>query len=264
MKRILLVLLALVLVFTQVGVVVAESDVTENEVTESEAAEGEAEENVAEEIEVTEGEAAEGEIYVTVTFNGEELEFDVPPQIMNSRTMVPLRAIFEKMGAEVDWENDTQTVTATKGDTVVVLVIGDQFPTINGEVVEIDQPGVIVDSRTLAPLRFVAEAFGGEVDWIGETWTATITLAGDEDDEDVNTSDVEEVEEEEEEDVGEAAVTKMLYQGHGSFRITAKDGTVVYIDPYIGDGYDLPADIILVTHQHRDHNEISLITQNPD
>lgn len=58
--------------------------------------------------------------------------------------------------------------------------------------------------------------------------------------------------------------TTLLYQGHASFRLTAKDGTVIYIDPYAGEGYDIPADIVLVTHQHRDHNKIELITQNPD
>ena len=56
---------------------------------------------------------------------------------------------------------------------------------------------------------------------------------------------------------------KLLYQGHGSFRLTSNNGVVVFIDPYIGTGYDLPADIILVTHQHEDHNQINLITQKP-
>ena len=56
-------------------------------------------------------------------------------------------------------------------------------------------------------------------------------------------------------------VTKLLYQGHASFRFTAKNGTVVYIDPYAGDGYDVPADIILVTHGHADHNRVELVTQ---
>ena len=54
---------------------------------------------------------------------------------------------------------------------------------------------------------------------------------------------------------------KLLYQGHASLRITSKDGTVIYVDPYAGDGYDVPADIILVTHQHDDHNQINLVTQ---
>ncbi|MDR0469460.1 MAG: MBL fold metallo-hydrolase [Peptococcaceae bacterium] len=57
--------------------------------------------------------------------------------------------------------------------------------------------------------------------------------------------------------------TKLYYQGHGSLRMTTADGRVIYIDPYAGDGYDKPADMILVTHQHDDHNQIGLITQKP-
>jgi L-ascorbate metabolism protein UlaG (beta-lactamase superfamily) len=58
-------------------------------------------------------------------------------------------------------------------------------------------------------------------------------------------------------------MTKLYYQGHGSYRITDDDGLVIYVDPYAGDGYDIPADIVLITHQHDDHNRIKLITQNP-
>ena len=58
--------------------------------------------------------------------------------------------------------------------------------------------------------------------------------------------------------------TKLLYQGHASYRITASDGRIIYIDPCVGDGYDKPADILLVSHQHGDHNQIELVTQKPD
>lgn len=59
-------------------------------------------------------------------------------------------------------------------------------------------------------------------------------------------------------------MAKLLYQGHGSFRITTAEGKVIYIDPYAGAGYGLPADLILVTHQHGDHNQIELIAfRNP-
>ena len=57
---------------------------------------------------------------------------------------------------------------------------------------------------------------------------------------------------------------KLLFQGHGSLRLTADDGRVIYIDPYKGKGYDLPADIILVTHQHGDHNKIKRCVQKLD
>lgn len=63
----------------------------------------------------------------------------------------------------------------------------------------------------------------------------------------------------------EKSMATLLYQGHGSFRITTKEGKVIYVDPYAGEGYDKPADLILVTHSHSDHTKIDLIkTKNPD
>jgi L-ascorbate metabolism protein UlaG (beta-lactamase superfamily) len=59
-------------------------------------------------------------------------------------------------------------------------------------------------------------------------------------------------------------MAKFYYQGHGSYRVTAGDGRVIYVDPYAGGGYDKPADIILVTHQHGDHNQVQLVTRKPD
>ena len=56
---------------------------------------------------------------------------------------------------------------------------------------------------------------------------------------------------------------KLFYQGHGSYRLTANDGRVVFVDPYAGKGYDAPADFILVTHQHGDHNKIKRVSQKP-
>ncbi|MCL2663721.1 MAG: MBL fold metallo-hydrolase [Oscillospiraceae bacterium] len=59
-------------------------------------------------------------------------------------------------------------------------------------------------------------------------------------------------------------MAKIFYQGHGSFRLKSDSGIVIYIDPFTGEGYDVPADIVLITHQHQDHNELGLITQKPD
>jgi L-ascorbate metabolism protein UlaG (beta-lactamase superfamily) len=56
---------------------------------------------------------------------------------------------------------------------------------------------------------------------------------------------------------------KYYYQGHSSYRLTSDGGKVIYVDPFAGDGYDLPADIILVTHGHHDHNQVDRCTQKP-
>jgi len=112
---------------------------------------------------------------IQVLINGDVIEFDTLPINRDGRIMLPLRTVFETMGAEVQWDAVTQTAIATRGDTTVVLTVGSVSPTINGTVVPIDQPGIIVAGRTLAPLRFVAEAFGGTVDWDNATRTVTIT-----------------------------------------------------------------------------------------
>jgi N-acetylmuramoyl-L-alanine amidase len=115
--------------------------------------------------------------YPTVILNGQRLAFEVPPIIDNGRTLVPLRAIFESMGAKVYWNAVTDTVTAIKGTTRVVMPLYSTKPTINGVVHNIDVPTKIVNNRALAPLRFVCEAFGGSVIWNGNT--QTIYVSGD-------------------------------------------------------------------------------------
>ncbi|MCL2166472.1 MAG: stalk domain-containing protein [Clostridiales bacterium] len=115
---------------------------------------------------------AAGEIQVVI--DGKRIDFDVPPRNVNGRILVPLRAIFEELGATIEYDSHTKTVTAVKSGVTVILTIGDTYPTIDGRTVAIDQPGVLIDGRTLAPLRFVAEAFGGAVVWDGNLQLASI------------------------------------------------------------------------------------------
>ncbi|MBR6736436.1 MAG: MBL fold metallo-hydrolase [Oscillospiraceae bacterium] len=55
-------------------------------------------------------------------------------------------------------------------------------------------------------------------------------------------------------------MAKLYYQGHGSYRFTTDAGEVIYVDPYVGEGYDIPADLVIVTHEHFDHNKVELVT----
>jgi len=112
---------------------------------------------------------------ITVEIDGAKLESDVPPTIINDRTMVPLRAIFEALDAKVDWNDNTKTVTGTKGDTVISLTVGNSMATKNREIIALDSPPVIVDSRTLVPVRFISESLGCQVGWDGDKRLVTIS-----------------------------------------------------------------------------------------
>ena len=116
--------------------------------------------------------AKENEISVYV--EGQKVSFDVPPQTINDRTMVPIRAIFEVMGATVNWDNATQTAICTKDNTVVKMTLNSKTEYINDVPYEMDVAPVIVDNRTLAPARYVAEAFGYFVNWDGNTKSVLI------------------------------------------------------------------------------------------
>lgn len=59
-------------------------------------------------------------------------------------------------------------------------------------------------------------------------------------------------------------MAKLLYQGHGSYRIITDQDVVIYVDPYVGEGYDVPADLVLVSHEHFDHNHVDLVTLKND
>jgi len=111
---------------------------------------------------------------ITVMLNGKILSFDQPPIIENGRTLVPLRAIFEALGADVDWNQSEQTVTAKKDDIKITLKIGCDILVKNGEEIKLDVPAKIIGGRTLIPVRAVSEAFNAEVGWNQQTRTVII------------------------------------------------------------------------------------------
>ena len=115
----------------------------------------------------------------SVYLDGVKLSFDVEPFIENDRTLVPMRGIFEAMGATVSWEQSTKTVLATRKvdevEKLVVLQIGNTKAFIDENPTELDVEAKIVNDRTFVPIRFIGEALGVDVDWNDEDRAVIIT-----------------------------------------------------------------------------------------
>ncbi len=112
---------------------------------------------------------------ITVFLDGEQLTFDVEPTLESGRTLVPMRVIFEALGATVNWDNDTFTAIAVKDDLTIKITIDDMKLYKNDEVIELDVPARLINGRTLVPARAVSEGMGAKVDWDQENWKVIIT-----------------------------------------------------------------------------------------
>lgn len=104
---------------------------------------------------------------IAVIVNGNKIEFDVEPQIINGRTMVPVRGIFEALNAAVEWDGNTQTVITKKDNTIIKFTINELSFKKNNELKDLDVPAQIIDGRTLVPVRAIGESFDCTVDWDG-------------------------------------------------------------------------------------------------
>lgn len=114
---------------------------------------------------------------VTVIVNGNTVGMENAPVIENNRTLVPFRSVLEAMGAQVDWDANTKTVTCTLGEKTVSVQIGGDNMLANGETLPLDVPAKVIDSRTYVPLRAISEGLGAQVDWDNDTKTVSIVSA---------------------------------------------------------------------------------------
>ena len=106
--------------------------------------------------------------------DGKSNEMDVAPFIRNGRTMVPIRAIAEAFGAKVNWKAATETVEIQVDNLFISMQIGNPVAMVGKKVTALDSPPIIENGRTFVPLRFIAESFGAEVEWVAETRTIII------------------------------------------------------------------------------------------
>ncbi|MBQ9605259.1 MAG: leucine-rich repeat protein [Firmicutes bacterium] len=114
--------------------------------------------------------------HINVIVNGEQIKFkNAQPVIIDSRTLVPMREIFEALGLVVDWDAETKTVTGKKGVTDVRLTIGSSKMYVDGKEQKLDVPAQIIDGSTMVPLRAISNSVGCKITWDQNTRTANIT-----------------------------------------------------------------------------------------
>ena len=108
---------------------------------------------------------AEDTVKTYVEIDGKILGFDTPPVTESDRTLVPLRFIFETMGADVDWDAGAQTAIVTGNNTSIRFSIDNVTATIDGAAKTMDVPARLINDKTLVPLRFLSEELGFDVEW---------------------------------------------------------------------------------------------------
>ena len=116
---------------------------------------------------------------ISVTIDGVAVDFDgQQPIIVDGRTLVPVRGVFEALGFEVGWNQDASVVTLHGGGYFIEIGIGNSFFTNHSRIIPLDVPAQIINGRTMLPIRAVLESVGVGVDWDGETQTVAIESIG--------------------------------------------------------------------------------------
>ena len=111
----------------------------------------------------------------TINIGSHSVTIDTAPVIIDGRTMLPVRGVSEAMGGNVDWNNDTKTVTITLGSNKVEMTVDSKTAYFNNNAQTLDVAPVILNGRTMLPARFIAESFGFDVNWDNHTKTISIT-----------------------------------------------------------------------------------------
>lgn len=118
------------------------------------------------------------EIPVCVTFNGEYIDFEEKPKIIDGITYLPVRFFCEALSASVDWNNSTKTVTIKTQNNEIIFKTDSTTAYVNGVPAALGGSAIIIEGRTYLPMRFIVETLGGNVDWENEYYRASVTMSG--------------------------------------------------------------------------------------
>ena len=111
---------------------------------------------------------------ISVCVDGKEISFDTAVRILNDRTMVPMRSVFEALGAEIEWDDAAKTVRASRGEHTVSLTVDEDIMTVDQKKIKLDAAPILRDNRTLVPVRAISEALGVSVEWLEEIKTVSV------------------------------------------------------------------------------------------
>lgn len=174
MKKILVFVLTGLLIFSSVLTVYAKPDKAKHELkikTETKLeAKGETKNQLEAQTQTRfEAKVKFNEFKAKVSVNGKEIKFDVPPVVKEGRTLIPVRAVMNGLGAKVEWDQATNTITITKGDITIQFILGETKVLVNGKEYTLDVPAMEISNRTFVPVRFISEILGGKVNYDKET-----------------------------------------------------------------------------------------------
>jgi len=182
---------------------------------------------------------------IKVEIDGTDYYFSPPPIIKDGRTLVPMRALFEALGAEVEWISETRTAVGRREGIEVRIPVGSRYPIVNDTPVEIDVPALIIGNRTYLPLRFVGEALGDKIVWDNAQRKVIVERKGPE-------------------QPKETLSVHFIDVGQGDSILIKSDNVVILIDggprsagekivSYLKKAGISGIDLIIATHPHEDH-----------
>ncbi|MHB2016243.1 MAG: copper amine oxidase N-terminal domain-containing protein, partial [Candidatus Xenobia bacterium] len=103
---------------------------------------------------------------IQVTVNGQPVALSPPAAMIGGRVLVPVRGVFQQLGASVVWDAASRSIRAQNGNTTILLTLGSNMASINGQNTPLDQPPTVIGGSTMVPLRFVSQALGAQVQWV--------------------------------------------------------------------------------------------------
>ncbi|MGJ7046186.1 copper amine oxidase N-terminal domain-containing protein [Thermoanaerobacterium thermosulfurigenes] len=169
MKKLVAFALSIVLVISSISLVIAKPRENNRKTTKSVEVVSQRNENGQIESEDRVTEAKYTKFAGKMKANGREIKFDIPPVIKSGTTLIPVRAVVKSLGANVNWDAASNTVTITKGDKTIVFDLNNSKVYVNGTEVTIEVPPMTINNRTFVPIRFIAEILGEKINYDNNT-----------------------------------------------------------------------------------------------